>query len=293
MVRRALCLLGLVLAVAGCGQLPRPFQPADKTGNALLEIKDGMAIAVLPVTHDAPGAPLVTAEALAAALRDRNLPASTQGRARAGRRLSGRAVVQPLSAGQEEVLLYWELSNAQGQRLAAVAQRGVAVPGAWRAGDPEVVRELMDQAAGKIAALVQDPTVEEAALTAPLAAPTPPKLVILPIEDLPGDGGRSLPWALAAELLAAGVPLAREAGADDLTIAGRVELAAPRSGRQEVTVGWTVTRARDGAELGRIDQRSQVPAGSLDGPWGATAGGIAAGAAAGILDLLDRLGPAI
>jgi hypothetical protein len=289
MVRRALCLLGLVLTVAGCGQLPRPFQPADKTGNALLEIKDGMAITVLPVTHDAPGAPLETAEALAAALRDRNLPASTQGRARAGRRLSGRAVVLPLSPGKEEVLLYWELSNAQGQRLAAVAQRGVAAPGAWRAGEPEVVRTLMEQAAGKIAALVQNPTVEEAALPAPAA----PRLVILPIEGLPGDGGRSLPWALATELLAAGVPLAREADADDMMIAGRVELSSPRSGHQEVTVGWTVTRARDGAELGRIDQQSQVPAGSLDGPWGATAGGIAAGAAAGILDLLDRLGPAI
>lgn len=285
MGRLVICLLSAALLIAGCGQLPRPFQPADKAGNGLLYLNDGIGITVLPLGHDAPGAPDLTAEALAAALRERNMPASTQAGRAVSHRLSGRAVVQDLAAGKEEVLLYWEISGPAGRRLATITQRGELPPGAWRAGDPDVVGRMMEQAADKIAELVQGPAVEEA------APPRQAHLVVLPMADLPGDGRLSLSRALEAELRAARLPLAAAPGEGDLLIACQVTLAPPEGAGQEVQVRWTVSRA--GEELGRIDQQSQVPAGSLDGPWGATAGGIAAGAAQGILELIGQLDAAI
>ncbi len=285
MGRLAICLLGIILLIAGCGRLPRPFQPADKAGNGLLYLNDGIGITVMPLTHHASGAPKRTAETLAAALRERNMPASTQGGTAGSRRLSGRAMVQELTGGKEEVLLYWELSDPGGRRLAATTQRSELPPGAWRSGDPDVIGRMMEQAAGKIAELVQRPAVEE------VAPPRQAHLVVLPMADLPGDGRLSLSRALEAALRAARLPLAAEPGEGDLLIACQVTLGAPDDAWQEVRVRWTVTRA--GEELGQINQQNRLPAGSLDGPWGATAGGIAAGAAQGILELIGQLDRAI
>ena len=286
MNRPAVCLLAAALLIAGCGQLPRPFQPADKGGNGLLYLNDGTGITVLPLSHHAPGAPARTTEALAAALRERNMPASAEGAA-GSRRLSGRAVVQELAGGKEEVLLYWELSDPGGRRLAAVTQRGELPPGAWRAGDPDVIGRMMEQAAGKIAELVQGPAVEE------VAPPRQARLVVLPMADLPGDGRLSLSRALEAELRAAHLQLAAEPDEGDLLIACEVTLGPPDGAWQEVQVHWTVSRAGDSEPLGQIDQQNRIPAGSLDGPWGATAGSIAAGAAQGIFELIGQLEAAI
>lgn len=284
MSRLLLALLTALLATAGCGALPRPFEPVDKASNDLVRLEDGIGISVLPVTHEPPGAPGAAAEALADAIRKHNVPASTQGVTAGSRTLTGRAVVQALSTGKEEVLLYWELSDPDGARVGSFAQRGELQKGAWQAGRPEVITELMERAAAKVAAMVQDPAVEE--------APPPPgtRLVILPMADLPGDGGRSLASALETALRAAGLPLAEHPeDSDDLLIACTVALGPPQGASQDVRVGWTVTRAGDGAELGRIDQRNLIPAGSLDGPWGMTAQGIAAGAAEGIIALIGQV----
>jgi hypothetical protein len=285
----AAVLLCLSLAAA-CGQLPRPFQPEDKSGNALLypaELTDSGDILVRPISRDAPGDPDAAAESLVAALRARNLAASTQDSPGEERILRGWATVQWLPNGREEVLLTWELVDAAGARVGRTAQRSELSAGAWRAGDPEVLDRVMDRAAAAISALVRGPAVEE---------PRPgdlaeTRLVILPMLDLPADGPLSLPQALRYELDAARMPLADRAGDGDLLVACSISMDAPREQWQEVHIVWTVTRAGDGLELGRIDQQNRIPAGSLDGPWGPAALGIARGAAEGIRALVDQLEP--
>ncbi len=284
MRRFAACLL--VILASACGQLPRPFQPEDKSGNALLHLVDRAGVLVRPITADAPGRPEAMAEVLAAALRARNLPATTRGRNQGSRILTGRAAVVRLPAGRDEVMLYWELRDMTGARLGSYAQRSELEPGAWQIGDPEAIAPVVDQAAGVIAAMVQGPPIES-------AAARQAHLVILPITGLPGDGGTSLPRALKAALAAVDLTVAEEAGAEGLLIACEVDLGPPRGGLQEIAVTWAVIRASDNAELGRIEQQNAVPAGSLDGPWGATARGIAQGAAFGILELVERLGETI
>jgi len=284
MIRLASLLFALFLATA-CGQLPRPFQPIDKSGNALLDLENRAGIVVRPVARDAPGRPAEAAELLAAALRDRDLPATTQGSNQASRILTGRAVVLRLPSGGDEVMVYWELRDTNGSRVSSYAQRAELAPDAWRAGDPEAVGKVMDEAATVIAALVDGTPIIPAALPhAPVA-----RLAIAPMQGLPGDGAISLFRALAAELHAARLPLAEQAADGELLVVCQVVLGAPEGPAQEVKIDWIVKRASNGAELGRIEQQNRIPAGSLDGPWGPAAKAIAQGAAIGIKQLVEQL----
>lgn len=288
MVRLAGLLFAVLLATA-CGQLPRPFQPIDKRGNALLDLENRAAIVVRPVTRDAPGRPAEAAELLAAALRRHELPASTQGLDQASRVLTGRAAVMRLPSGSDEVLAYWELRDTGGARVATYAQRVELAPGTWQAGDPEAVGKVMDDAAMMIAAMVEGKPVIPAALSRAPAA----RLTIAPMWGLPGDGAVSLPQALAAELQATRLPLAEQAADGELLVVCQAVLGPPQGSWQEVRFNWVVKRASNGAELGRIEQQNRIPAGSLDGPWGPAAQAIAEGAAIGIKQLVERLGQTI
>jgi hypothetical protein len=274
----ALCLC----LAAACGQLPRPFQPEDKSVNDLIHLPDGVGILVEPLSRDAPAHPEAAAEILAAALRARNLPASTRGGNGAGRVLSGQATILELTERRDELLIYWELADADGTRIGNHAQRSELTPGAWQAGDPETVSQVLGQSAEAIAALVRGVPDE-------VSEPAGGRLVILPMQGLPGDGAQSLAQALAAELAAASLSPAEEAAENDLLISCTVTVGPRRGYWQEIQVTWDVKRAGDGAQLGQIEQRNRVPAGSLDGPWGPAAQGIAQGAAAGIRDLVAQL----
>jgi hypothetical protein len=275
----------ICLYLAACGQLPRPFQPEDKSVNDLVQLPDGVGIKVQPLSRDAPANPQAAAEILAAALRARNLPASTRGGNGAGRVLSGQATILELAGHRDELLIYWELSDSEGKRIASHAQRSELAPGAWQAGDPDTVSQVLGQGAEAIAALVQD-TMEEASGPPEQAGG---RLVILPMQGLPGDGAQSLAQALAAALTAASLSQAEQAAENDLLIACTVTVGPPRGYWQEIRVTWDVKRAGDGEQLGQIEQRNRVPAGSLDGPWGPAAQGIAEGAAEGIRDLVAQL----
>ncbi len=274
-----------VCLAAACGQLPRPFQPEDKSVNDLVYLPDGVGILVKPLDRDAPADPEAAAEILAAALRARNLPASTRGRSGAGRVLSGQATVLELPGRWDELLIYWELADAKGTRISSHAQRSELTPGAWQAGDPETVGQVLGQSAEAIAAMVQG--VPHEASGSPQQAGG--RLVILPMQGLPGDGAQSLARALAAALTAATISQADQAAENDLLIACTVAVGPRRGYWQEIRVTWDVKRAGDGAQLGQIEQRNRVPAGSLDGPWGPAAQGIAEGAAEGIRDLVAQL----
>ncbi len=283
---RAASLLILLLGVAACGQVPRPFAPEQKSQNALLELKDRAGITVLPMTGDIPQPPGTAAQAMVEALHGLNVLAALGQGNRESRILESHSLVLPRPGGRDEVLLYWDLRAHDGARVGIHNLRRVLPRGAWQAGDPRVVATLTAEAAPAIAALVQNPPVEIAIIPGFPGA----RLVILPLGPAPGDAAVSLPHALAAEFLAAELPVADKIGEHDLLVLGNIELGPPKDGLQEVAIKWLVIRVRGNEELGEIAQRNHVPAGSLDGPWGAAAREIARGAAAGMIDLLGSAG---
>ncbi len=238
----------------------------------------------MPMAGDRPGAPGTMTGAMVDHLRDLNVPASAKHGNGESPILYGRALVRPISADSEEALLFWELRDVDGRRLGIHTLRRELPNGSWLRADPELISALAETAAPKIAAMVQEPTVEMAAIPGFPRA----RLVVLPLHGTPGDSAVSLSRALEAELLAAGFPVAEEISEEDLLVLGDVTLGPPQEGVQDVTVTWLVVSAQGGAELGEIAQRNRVPAGSLDGPWGPVARAIARGAAEGVIDLLDR-----
>ncbi len=244
-------------------------------------------VQVLPIEGEPPGYPAWTADTLADALRSRNLPATTRPLGSTAHRLRGRAVVQPIDDGHEEVMLHWDLQDPAGARVAAYRQRARLPRGAWRLGANDGIVEILEVTAEAIASQVQDvPQAQRSVPGFPGA-----RLVILPIRA-PGDGSLSLAKALAEELSRAGLPLAEHPGTRDLLIDCQVSLSPPGGYWREIRLSWAVNDAKDGRELGRIDQANRVPAEQLEGPWGQLSAQIAQGAAAGILDLLDHLGRA-
>lgn len=316
----ALILVPLLL-LTGCGQLPRPFAHEAPTNNQLLDLKDSAGsagITVLPIAGDPPGAPNDVAEAMAEALRRLNIPASVNGGNRKSQRLEARAVVLPAAGDGEEVLLYWDLRTADGGRAGIHAQRYELPRGAWRTGDTFIIGRLIADTAPVIAAMVPGikvgevatpntalpemapsksaPSIVSALFPTLFPAKTPKwRLVILPLDPAPGDAALSLPRALEAELRAAKLPIADKIGSDnsgqdDLLVLGDVELGPPENGVQEVAITWRLVSVGENKDLGEVAQHNRVPAGSLDGPWGATARDVAKAAVAGVIDLLGQAG---
>ncbi|MDJ0942704.1 MAG: hypothetical protein QNJ30_04540 [Kiloniellales bacterium] len=289
-----LCLLAALLAAA-CGPVPRPFRP-DSSGQGeddLLLLRNGGSLKVLPLqqggpggpdTPGAPAAPRAMAEYLAAALRADGFAATTRAEQPTQFTLRGRGVVQPLPGGREEVLTLWELVDAGGKRLGQRGARSELAAGAWRRAEPQAMKQVARQASRTLLSLVRDPEPTEGdGLT--LAED---RVLLAPIEDAPGDSGRLLPKALLAALRRLEPELLANRGGPAVIIVGEVGLGDPVQGWQSVAVTWRVLEAVTGEELGRVDQRNQVPAGSLDRSWAGVVLPIAEGAAAGIADLLAK-----
>ena len=281
---RGLILTCLIAALAACGPLPRPFQPANKASNPLLQLTDGVSLQVLPIEKDTPDLPLGGAALMAARLQTLNLPASTNGESGATRLLQGRAIVQPIDARTEEILLHWELTDVDGERIGTVSRRHEAPIGAWLAGEETWVGPILSKSAAEIAALVQEPQIEEALIPGFPGA----RFVILPMDFAPGDAWESLPRAMERELLAAGLPVADTQQEKDLLIQGSVNLGPVEEGTQAVAIQWLLIRAADGEEIGSIEQKNRVPAGSLDGRWGRIAGDVARAAMSGFYDIFEQ-----
>src|SRR5258708_1612947 len=178
-MRRFLPLLALL--AAACQPLPHPFA-GDVPQAAMLSPRDSAGIYVAPVA----GAPTSIAgdlaEAMAAALRDADIPASTRGRNKGSYELRGAASEQPLPGGRVEVSVDWELRTADGRSLGHAPSAAEQSAAGWPGSDT-VAPEIAAVATPAIRKLVQD----DAPITAAEADPA----VSLPaVTGAPGDGGR-------------------------------------------------------------------------------------------------------
>ena len=273
-----ICLLALLLAAA-CQPLPHPFAEFRPGPSApALSPPDSADIVVAPVE----GAPAALGEALAAALRDAEIPASTAGTGnKASDHLVSSARAEPLQGGREAVTLAWELHAAGGKLIGRGSVAGEVAADAWRKGDGAVARALAGKAVPAIAQLVQAPLPREAALSEPL-------LAVRPVTGAPGDGGTTLTRAMTFALSRAHVALVEKSGdKESFVLTGAVQLSPADAGKQRVKVSWVLHRP-DGAEIGRVDQQNAVPAGSLDGPWGDIAFAVASAAAPSVATLIEQ-----
>jgi hypothetical protein len=267
------------LLLAACQPLPHPFA-GDLPGAALPSPRDSAGVYVASVA----GAPAPVAgdiaEAMAAALRDADIPASTRSRNRGSYELRGAAHEQNLPGGEIAVHVDWELLAADGRSLGHAPSAAEQSAAGWPSSDT-VAPTIAAAAVPAIRKLVQDEP--------PKAAARPePAVSLLPVAGAPGDGARSLTRAMENALRRARIALASPGGgAASFVLAGTVTMSPADAGKQRVQISWAL-RGGDGHELGQVSQANAVPAGSLDGAWGDVAYAVATAAAPGVLALIER-----
>jgi hypothetical protein len=258
----------LLLLAAACQPLPHPFAgDVRPPSSPVLSPRDSGGVIVAPAAGTSPA----VAEALAAALRDADIPATTLG---SGNKASFHLVARTRAPSAEGrgISLDWELGSAEGKPLGHGSESGEA----------GAASELAARAVPGIAKLVQDEPVAVAAVSEPL-------LAVRPVTGAPGDGGSALTRAMDYALRNAHVALAEKAGdKESFVLTGKVELSPPQSGKQQVKVRWQLQRP-DGSEIGQVNQENAVPAGSLDGPWGDIAFAVASAAAPGVAALIQKV----
>ena len=113
-------------------------------------------------------------------------------------------------------------------------------------------------------------------------------VALVGVTGSPGRGNDELFRAMRKMLRQAGWPVTSKPGKTALAISGRVEIAKPSGGVQQVSLAWAVMLP-DGKVLGTVRQQNDVPAGSLNEGWGQTAGFAAEAAAEGIFALVDQV----
>jgi hypothetical protein len=271
----------LLLVLAACQPLPHPFEDSRPPPNSpLMTPPDSAGIVVLPVT----GAPGATArdlaDAMATALQDSDIPASTTARNRGSYVLQGKATTKGQADGKMQVTIAWEMSGPDGKATGQQQASTVMTASAWQDGGAGITN-LVNPAAPELAKLIQSN----------VPAPVPgsdPLIAVRQATGAPGDGGQALATAMSAALRQAQVSLADFPGAvPNFIVEVAVGITPPSAGKQKVSINWTLNKP-DGSQIGQVKQENSVDAGSLDKVWGLTAYDAANAAASGITALIDE-----
>lgn len=295
-----------MLVLAACGPLPRPMQHDPKLDyNPLLRLPDSQGVVIRPVDELPPGEPEALARALATALHEANIPASTQTGNAESLLLDGRVIA---AAGRLREVAF-TLREPDGKPIGGY-QLMVAFP----AGPLVKPEDWADPAASVAAAVARMMQPRELAAGPPArtppagpAAPGPEAAASVPttttsaaaaptwrmrikeVRGVPAERTRPVARAVEHHLRRAKLALADASTPPDQTvgIAGEITLGAPAGAQRRVSIRWTVSDA-GGRQLGTIDQANDIPTEMVERAWGEVAAAIGEGAAAGIADVVER-----
>lgn len=275
----------LALSLGACGPLPRPFQHEKGQTSALLTLKDGTGIVVLQPESELVSDPEAWAEAMAEALRARDIPASTNHANAGSRYLYSHITEEPSGNQGKSVSVLWDLYGADGKLAGSQALDTELSREAFQRSPKTAIERSIEAAADKLAAFAgtRPPPTRR------IPGYPDAKIHVPPFGDVPGDAATSLRNAIVAELTGSKLPVTGKATSKDLILLCDISLGPDEEGRQKATIYWRLRSLKDDVELGVIDQSNYVPTGSLDGVWGPTASDIARGAREGILDLIAQL----
>lgn len=272
---RSIGLLALLALTACEPSLPQPFQPETIPALTRPGIRAGLVVEPIEGAVDGKA----FAKAMADALQDEDFAASTIPIPGPSYRLVGRAVPDGSS-----VRLEWQVHDSNNHLVGGTAF-GLAADQlpAWREGDAASYRALAKKAAIQLGDLLAESVI---------GTSEEPFLLIPEVTGAPGDGTRTLQRSMAYVLNKRGLKVTEDAKPDEkpnLILKGTMKVQA-RGANTHVEIVWTLTKS-DGTSLGTVAQANDVPAGTLNGPWGDIAFTIADAAADGIADLVAKTMP--
>lgn len=275
--------LALVLLVAACGDLPRPFEGRPGALASRLSQPPPARLAVVPTGQVllADAAAGQYASAVAEAMQEEALP----------------AVAEPVRPGDWRLELSAALRGSQvvpGFRVRdpAGAERGLAearpVPAAtWSEASPDMLRRAGREAAPTIAGLLAGIEAARRDADPDSLVNRPVRIHLRPITGAPGDGNRALARHMREQLIQMGMSVQDKAEGADYAVGAEVSMADMPGNQQRVEIRWRVADAR-GAEAGQVAQLNQVPRGTLAGLWADVALVVAQEAAGGIKDVIGN-----
>jgi hypothetical protein len=273
----------LLLLAGACQPLPHPFaHDVPPPGSSMLRLPDMASVSIAPLQGGPRATALKLGPAMAKALQDNEIAASTRTAGLDSYALLGRIQAMPPKHDEAALVVLWELRDPSGNRLGARAARVVAKKGDWEIGNDDAVARLAAAGAEQLAGLMQEKAPAEAAVGGRT------RLLIGGVAGAPGDGAKALKTAITLLLKRQDVAIVSDpqAGAD-LVLAADVGLDPPRAGQQHVKIVWHVRR-KNGDEIGTVAQENDVPTGLLDGAWGDVAYTVAVAAQDGIMALVVR-----
>ncbi len=276
LLRLPLLLTFLVLAsLAGCGELPRPFEGAHNNAEdmRLMPVDKAGMVVHPPEGMPGPAADALT-RALIDALRNEDVAAMSGPGNAASLVLGGTATAEP--AGWA---IHLALADANKSSLGSVTSHASPTT----VDDPKAWSPFAKAMAKSIAALLQTDG------TSPRA--DQPTVTIGEVRGLPDGERRMLVHALEFVLQRARVQVASTPDKATHVIGGVVTIAPPHgsAGKEQrnVDVKWTVARA-DKSEVGQLHQSNDVPEAMLNQDWPDIAMAVADAAVDGIVDLVNR-----
>ena len=266
----------LCVALAACGDLPRPFQPADKSTQAWLGPGDVAwgSILVPPIGGLPAHQSAALVDEVVKALHLRDVPADTHAGGRGSIVLAGHVSV---AAGK----LRWSLITPDGKTALRFEEPTLGAQ-ASDAPAPDLAA-VAERAAARVAAVLKPPATED-----PGGPPQLP-VAIETVRGAPGDGGIALARAMRHSLARIGVTVADNPEDGRLTIQGWVSVSRDDTATDSatVTIAWDVLHP-DGSRLGTVTQSNRVGEDQLTGAWGVLPRLVARAGAPGIAQLLDQ-----
>ena len=283
MKRLPLFLLLLPVVLASCGDLPLPFRGNPGATARRLATPLTPILAVAPPTDALlpQGGSQDLADQLAETLQEGEVPAmariphATDWRLETRARRAGGAV-QPV----------FEIFDPKGESQGSIEGKPVPLS-AWYGAAPATLKQVATDAGPRIVAMLTSIRIAREMADPNSLYNRPAKVQVADVTGAPGDGNLALTRQMRDQLVKYGPLLVSSATAADFIVQGEVKLVAIPVKQQRVEVQWIIKTAT-GDERGRVIQLNEIPAGFLDRFWGDVAYVVAAEAAAGINDVLQR-----
>jgi hypothetical protein len=273
-----LLLAGILVALAGCGDLPQPYRgrPGEQAQRLAVPLAVRLAVPPPPQALLDDTAATALAEAVTTALQAQELPAVATATP-----LPLDWLVEVTAERQGQMVQpRFRLLDADRASQASANAAPVTLRD-WAEAAPETFARVAAEAAPALTRLLLQVEAARKATDPQSLAAGPPRLRMAGVRGAPGDGNAALAARMRDFLGGQGFVVQDAADGAQYAVEGDVAVAAGTPGQQRVEIQWIVSR-RDGHELGRVVQINEVPNGRLARLWGDIAYVVAEEAANGV-----------
>ena len=311
-MRRHVVTFVCLLALAACGQPPRPFEHDDSKAPVRALPQDKTELAISPPKNMPPGMARRVAAALAIELQSYGIVAAVQPAA-APIQVNGTMSTRNADLGIE-IQIDWRLAGAPAARPAT--SKTHTRPEDYAEASERLVSRIAQQAAPRVATLIGRPPTFQvrspgqvaagvsvpmepdvgsalAAASVPGAAPQQQqqqpqiKVLVAPVTGAPSDGNRQLYSGMRRALGSSKIVIVDAAGPDIFTVVGTVKLTAIDDQKGQLVIKWFL-KDPAGKTVGDLEQSNPVPLAAAKGSWAGFGDIVATAASEGVLELLEK-----